>query len=111
MSLMAVFCLHAGSDVCTWPQRRVTMDMRHILTAAVGHSLWVGPSQAQTPGDRVGVYVKGYVPPGTVVVGCVTRPRRVMFLSSGPVLGAGHVLGASVQPGDDDAGVGRWAFS
>lgn len=33
----------------------------------LGFSLWVGPSQAQTPENTAGVYIKGYAPPGTVV--------------------------------------------
>jgi len=76
----------------TTDERRVTSDMRHILTAAVGHSLWVGPSQAQTPSDRVGVYVKGYVPPGTVVgmyLGRVYNQEMMMRASD-----AGHLADA-----------------
>ena len=58
-------------------------EVRKILTERLGFSLWVGPSQAPTPTHHAGVYLKGHVPLGTVVVRlaaayCVCAPRRAL---------------------------------
>jgi len=41
--------------------------LRTLVGARAGFSLWLGPSQAPTPDNVAGVYLRGAVPPGTVV--------------------------------------------
>jgi hypothetical protein len=40
---------------------------RNTLTDRIGFSLWIGPSQASTPKNFAGVYIKGKAYPGSVV--------------------------------------------
>ena len=49
-------------------QKLSQQAMRDLLTQRHGFALWTGPSQAPVGDHIVGVYVRGHVPPGTVVV-------------------------------------------
>ncbi len=42
--------------------------VRDLMTRRHGFSLWLGPSQSASPQHPAGVYLRGRVPPGTVLV-------------------------------------------
>lgn len=46
---------------------QASIQLRQQLAARLGYALWLGPSQAPTPLERAGVYLKGRALPGTVV--------------------------------------------
>jgi hypothetical protein len=78
----AAFQPSAGPSTHTNPRASLELQLQHLhdddktsrdiayreqLRRRHGFALWVGPSQAATPEHKAGIYVKGRVPPGTVI--------------------------------------------